>query len=1175
MERVQLERRVAGRSRPASDPILGLTSQEARLGNGRYHVTLSAVGGGCSEYGGFDVSRWMPESTGESCGFQLFLRDLDDQFVWSAGYHPTRILPDAYDFRFDGSSAEIRRLDRDVECRLTVTVAQEHDFELRRCRLVNHGNRPRQIELTSYVEFVLTSREADASHPTFSKLFVETEFRPPQGLILARRRPRGTDESERFGFHRILCAGMTAVTAGVEFETNRKQFIGRGRTSSRPSALDPRAELSGDEGPVLDPIGSLRTIVTLAPHESREVIFLLGAAVGREAIETLVDAVDDFDCANRLFAAVEEAPVRGNGEATKWIAHPAHDKPRSRLQEIEPGRTYLPAVEVVAETDPLPREDLEQLQFENSYGGFSADGREYVIRIKPDGSGQLRLPPQPWVNVIANELAGCLVTERGAGYTWAANSRHNRLTAWHNDPVCDPHAEALWLRDEEAGVFWSPLPGPTPAEAPYEVRHGFGYTTFRHEGLGLAQETTVYMAPRDPVKLVRLRIENSGQATRELTLFAFQHWLLGTLLGESDDVATKFDASLQTIFAQNPQNELYRDAIAFSTVVADAAEIGEISHTGNRCSFFGRFGESSSPAAIVEGERLDGRMGKRLDACAAWQVPFKIPAGEVVEFTIMLGEAENHSTAAELVAKYRIAGQAADALEKAKAFWLDTVSAIQIETPDRAIDLMVNGWLVYQNLSCRLWGRSAYYQPGGAFGFRDQLQDAAALVYHRPDLTRQQIVRHASQQFVEGDVMHWWHADSGFGLRTRFSDDLVWLPFVTASYLTATGDAGVLDETTEFIGGPLLEPDQHEAGFIGEPTGKTATVYEHCCRALDRALTAGKHGLPLMGSGDWNDGMNRVGQRGQGESVWLGFFLCSVLGQMIPLCQQRDDRARSARYRSERERLANALNTAGWDGGWYRRAYYDNGKPLGSSGSDECQIDALAQAWAVISGVAPANRAELAIGAVENQLVDERAGLIRLLTPPFDRTPHDPGYIKGYVPGVRENGGQYTHGVLFFIRALAEMGRGTRAVKLLRMLSPVTRTATREETLIYQTEPYVVAADVYSEAPHVGRGGWTWYTGSAGWMFRVAVESILGLSIDRGQTLVLKPSIAADWPSCRLFYRLPGGDTRYEITIDNPGGKETGVTAASHDGEPARVVDGAARIELQRDGKTHHVVIRL
>jgi len=1174
MQRIELEQRLAGRGRSTSDSILGLSLQQAILTNGRYRVSLSAVGSGVSELRGLDVSRWTPDTTCDSDGFHLYLRDLDDQYVWSAGYQPTRAMPEAYDFQFSSATAEIVRLDREIECRLTVCVVPQHDFELRRCRLTNRSGRPRQIELTSYVEFVLATREADANHPTFSKLFIETEYRPREGVILARRRPRSATEAEIFAFHRMFPDDRGAVSE-VEFETNRKQFVGRGRSAARPLSLDPQSHLTGDAGPVLDPIGSLRTVLSLAAGETREIVYVLGAAEGREAIESLVATVDDFAGANEFVAAAEAAHLGTNGDTTRWVAHSAHDGPASRLQDAEPRRFYLPASAVVTETERPPEHLREKLRFENSFGGFSSDGREYVVRIEPDAQGRLRLPPQPWVNVIANERAGCLVTELGAGYTWAGNSRHNRLTAWHNDSVCDPHSEALWIRDEEAEVFWSPMPGPTPAEAPYEVRHGFGYTTFRHNSLGLVQETTVFVAPDDPVKVVRLRIENAGQTSRRLTLFSYQHWSLGTLAGESDGVATEFDPSLQAIFARNPQRGLYRDAVAFSAVVAENVAASEISHTGDREAFIGRFGELAAPVAVAEAEQLDMRTGRGLDPCAAWQVPVDIAPGHSIECTILLGEAPDRAAADSLVSKYRATGQTNHAFDQVVAFWRTTLSAIQIETPDPAVDLMVNGWLTYQNLSCRMWGRSAYYQPGGALGFRDQLQDAAALVLHRPDITRQQIVRHARQQFVEGDVLHWWHADTGFGLRTRFSDDLVWLPFVTAGYVAATGDDAVLDEIAPFLVGAQLEPGEVELGLVAEPADTSATIYEHCCLALDRALTAGSHDLPLIGCGDWNDGMNRVGQRGKGESVWLGFFLYTTLSQMMPLCARRDDQLRIERYAAQRERLATALNAAGWDGGWYRRAFYDNGQPIGSASSDECQIDALAQAWAVLSGAAPRERVELAIDAVEERLVDERAGLIRLLTPPFDKTPHDPGYIKGYVPGVRENGGQYTHGVLFFIRALAEMGRGTRAVELLRMLSPITRTATAEQVGIYQTEPYVVAADVYSEPPHVGRGGWTWYTGSAGWMLRVAVESILGLSIERGKTLVLRPAISSAWPSCRLNYRLPDGRTQYDITIENPAGKESSVIAATLDGQPADVVDGAARIELQPDGTTHRVVVRL
>ena len=654
IQRVQLEQRVAGRGRLLDDPILGLSSQQTRLTNGRYSVSLAAVGSGVSELCGLDVSRWTADSTCNSDGFHLYLRDLDDQFVWSAGYQPTRVTPDAYEFQFNGAAAEIVRLDREIECRLSICVAPQHDFELRRCRLTNRGSWPRRIELTSYVEFALASREADANHPAFSKLFIETEFWPRERTILARRRPRGADEPEHWGFHRLL---LDAADGDVQFESNRKRFIGRGRSTVRPQALDPDAQLTGDEGTVLDPIGSLRTVLSLAPGKTCEVVFVLGAARGGEAIEALVAAVDDMEGAIDIFAGLEAGYAAVNGDSTRWIAHSAHHESPLRFETTESRRYYLPASSVVTETEFLPEHVQEKLQFENSFGGFSADGREYVIRLGPDARGQLRLPPQPWVNVIANERVGCLVSERGAGYTWAANSRHNRLTAWHNDPVCDPHAEALWIRDEEADVFWSPMPGPTPAEAPYEVRHGFGYTTFRHVSLGLLQETTVYVAPDDPVKLVRLRIENSGESKRRLTMFSYQHWTLGTLAGESDAVATEFDQSLQAIFARNPQRDFYRHAVAFSTIIAPTAG-GDVSHTGDRAAFLGRFGELATPAAVAEAEQLDNLTGGGLDPCAAWQVPVEIPPGKSIECTIVLGEAQDREQAAALVRKYREAGQA-------------------------------------------------------------------------------------------------------------------------------------------------------------------------------------------------------------------------------------------------------------------------------------------------------------------------------------------------------------------------------------------------------------------------------------------------------------------------------------------------------------------------------------
>ncbi|HEX3601156.1 MAG TPA: hypothetical protein VHU84_13485, partial [Lacipirellulaceae bacterium] len=1133
---VEIERKSSAKTR---DAVLA-APQIISLSNGRYTLRLSEVGSGYARLDDLAVTRWSGDELAEADGFHLYLRDLDDGAVWSAGYQPTRVAPARYEFRAAHNVAEISRLDRDIECRTRVFVAPQGDFEVRLCQLSNHGATKRRIELTSYLEWVLGSQAADANHPAFSKLFVETQYCEKRRAILAKRRPRSNDDAEFWGVH---CVVADDLQAEPKFETNRLRFIGRGRTISQPVAMEPGVKLSGDSGPVLDPIASLRVVVEIESGESQEIAYLVGAAETRSAIDEMLRMSADLTALRGMF---DEAGVTGatNGHVT--IATRPEFGDSKGKERFKPTAKEIVSQQVASEKPAL--------LFENGYGGFTADGREYVIRVRPDGRGGQVRPPMPWANVIANEHAGFLVTESGASYTWAGNSRTNRLTAWHNDPVCDPYAEAFWLRDDEASVYWSPTPGPTPAAAEYRVRHGFGYTTFEHTSHELSQELTMFMVPDEPVKIVRLRVMNRGNRARRLSLFSFAHWGLGGLASETGiDIATTYDVKARAIFATNPHRELYGEYVAFSAPVTGESLNCEISHTSDRAAFVGRYRDLTAPLALGSSSELDGRSGHGIEPAAAWQVSFELPPGESYECAFLLGEAADSAAARQLIAKYADVSRVDAALSETQQFWHETLSAVTIETPDGELDLLTNGWLPYQNLSCRMWARSAYYQPGGAFGFRDQLQDSSALVYCRPEITRAQILRHASRQFVEGDVLHWWHPDTEYGLRTRFSDDLLWLPMLTAEYVARTGDAKLLDEETPFIVAPPLAEGHQEAYLKPSLAGVSASVYEHCCRALDRGLTTGRNGLPLIGCGDWNDGFSRVGWKGQGESVWLAFFIDYTLARMLPICESRGDTARVKRYSEYRTKLAQAVDSAGWDGAWYRRAYYDNGQPIGSAKSDECQIDALVQAWAVLSGSSSTERAEMAMRSAEERLVCEDPGLIRLLTPAFNKTPNDPGYIKGYLPGIRENGGQYTHGVLWFVRAMAELGHGTRAVQLLRMITPVWHARDKQSTDVYQTEPYVVAADVYGEAPHVGRGGWTWYTGSAGWMFRVAVESILGFSTENGDTIVLNPSISAAWPKCSLTYRLPNETTQFEITIENPSGKERGVTAATLDGQSAPV----------------------
>ena len=1133
------------------------------LSNGRYATFLSAAGTGYSTWNGLALTRWNGDPVEDNDGFFLYLRDRDSGERWSLGQQPV-FTPEAQRAcRFSDGSAELRCEYAGIEAEMTVVVPADADVEWRRVTLRNGSDRPRRIELTSYAEVVLNARAADATHPAFSKLFVQTEWVAEQRALLARRRPRAAGEPVCWLVHALIGDGDKAERP--QYETDRARFIGRGYSLARPRALTGAIPLFRTVGNVLDPIVSLRRTVELLAGGSAQVVFLLGAAPAREAALALAMRFATPTAVEAAFPAVIR-PV------APW--QPVCDS--GGLRPVGPSCPTIPPEMCTLtffsnEGDTWSVMD-EPLQFWNGRGGFSADGTEYVIRLQATG-GHLKRPPLPWVNIIANSQFGFLASETGAGYTWSQNSRENRLTPWYNDPVLDPHGEALYLRNEEDGAFWSPLPGPVPQPAPYEVRHGFGYSRYRHIGWGLEQDTWLFVPREDPVKITRIQLRNvSGQPCR-LSLFNYARLVLGVLPEDhAADLVIEQDTATGALLAENHNRE-FSGRIAFAAVALSDHALVHVS--GDRASLIGHHGSPTRPAALSHDQTLDGRLGAGLDPCFALQITLQLEPDATVECAFLLGEAENRDEARRLINRYRQECAIATALTEVREFWRDRLSAVRIQTPSPALDLMVNGWLAYQTLSCRLWGRSAFYQSGGAFGFRDQLQDAAALIYHDPELTRRQLLLHAAHQFQEGDVLHWWHPPTSCGIRTRFSDDLLWLPYLAAFYARTTGDWTLFGEPVRFLKARLLEPGEDEAFLTPQASGEVASLYEHCCRALDRSLTQGAHGLPLMGAGDWNDGMNRVGREGRGESVWMGFFLYAILGDFIPVCGQHGDHDRARRYAAFRRHLAEALNEHAWDGEWYRRAWYDDGAVLGSAASDECRIDALAQAWAVISKAAPWARAEAALDAVERHLISEADGLIRLLTPPFENTPHDPGYIKGYVAGVRENGGQYTHAALWVVRALAELGRRDRAAKLLDMLTPIHHALTPEAVAVYRLEPFVVAADVYGAAPHVGRGGWSGYTGAAGWMLRVALESILGLELVEGHTLRLRPCIPDEWPDFRLHYRLPHSDAVYDIEVRNPEGNAERVAAVAIDGAKGAVEGGAACVPLFRDGKAHSIKVTL
>jgi len=1267
------------------------------LSNGRYAVMITAAGSGFSRWRNLAVSRWREDVTCDPWGSYVYLRDVENGAVWSAGFQPSGARPDNYEVAFSEDRVEIARRDGTLATTLDVVVSPEDDGEVRRVSVSNLGARTREIEVTSYSEVVLAPSSDDAAHPAFSKLFVQTEFVPELGALLATRRRRAPEEPEVWAAHLAVLEGE--ATDELQYETDRARFLGRGNGVRSPMSMSSGRPLSNTVGTVLDPIFSIRRRVRVPPGATVRLSFWTLLARSRDEVISLADKHHDVAAferaatlawtqaqvqlhhlgitpdeahlfqrlANRIMYSdltLRPSPeiLKRNdlGPSALWAHGISGDLPivlcrideaehletvrqlirahsywrmkqlavdlvivnerstsyvqdlqtalesvvrvnLARMPERRHGAVFLlradllsaevrnllqtvarvvivsrrgslaeqvkrlqeiaPAAEPprLAPRSVSPPEFVAPppLEFFNGIGGFDKDGREYVTVL--DGDQET---PAPWVNVIANPSFGFQVSAEGSGYTWSGNSRENQLTPRSNDPVSDSPGEAIYLRDQDSGEVWTATALPIRDDAArYIARHGQGYSRFEHVSHGIELDLLQFVPLDDSIKISRLKIKNVSGRRRRLSVTAYVEWVLGpSRTACAPYIVTEIDPETGVLLARNPWRMEFGARVAFADLAGRQG-----SWSGDRTEFIGRNGSFALPSALASRNPLSNRVGAGLDPCGVLQTVVEIPPNREVEVTFLLGDAATRVEALSLVERFR-AADLDEVFREVTRYWDDTLGAVQVRTPDRAIDILMNRWLLYQTIVCRLWARSGFYQASGAYGFRDQLQDGMALCLSQPKLTREHLLRAAARQFTEGDVQHWWLPSSGKGIRTRVSDDLLWLPYATAQYVMATGDLAVLDEEIAFLDGMTLAPDEQDAFFQPMPSDERATLFEHCARGLDRSLTLGRHGLPLIGGGDWNDGLNRVGAGGQGESIWLGWFLHATIGNFVAFAEQRGQHDRAASWRQHATSLRDALERDGWDGDWYRRGYFDDGTPLGSASSSECRIDSIAQSWGVISGAADPARAARAMAAVDENLILHDDRLALLFTPPFDQSTPDPGYIKGYPPGIRENGGQYTHAALWSVQAFAKLGDGDKAANLLSFLNPINNARTWAAAQRYKVEPYVLSADVYSVPPHVGRGGWTWYTGSAGWMYRAGLESVLGFTVE-GTTLRLDPCVPRAWRDFEISFRHH--TTRYEVFVENHSGVCRGIARLELDGQA--LAHGSTGITLVDDGATHHV----
>lgn len=1235
------------------------------------------------------VNRFRKNLYGNQYGAFIYIRDRSEQLSYSVTSSPSKQMPETYKVVFYPEKAEFRRKNANLTTTLDVTLSAENNALLQTVTLFNHSEQEKEVEVTSYLELILSSLAQDMAHPAFNSLFIRTFEK--EGALFAVRRPRGEKERAWYAAHAVV---TDFIPEGkFSYETDRYRFLGRKHTTQDPEGI--HQPLSNTTGAVLDPIFSIRVSCKLAPKEQKCICFITAAEDSMSMLERTLQDFRSYDAVkrilahshlhgrqNRVPADLKEQETYLNllshlfypspnklydkrrgiqntlGNSALWKFGISGDLPiltglirkeedfayaqqlikchafltfkgmkldlllltkdedsyqtpvfRQTKEILEktafsglidcPGGIFLRSWESMTEADqnavlatsafvvdpergsivtqvqsaflqwnhPIyfiskeskesedSPEDSEKLRFYNGYGGFNEEN-EYVILLK-DGQET----PLPWCNVIANPRFGCVATESGGGYTWSENSRENKLTHWSNDPLTDSLSEAVYLK--EGSNIFSVSPHPVRKRKTYRITHGFGDTVYHSVHGNLHCEQTVFVPQGKPMKLTKLQLKNESDDLKKISLFYYVKPVMGVFENEQAFVQRQNNV----IYAQNRMNEEFRNRQLFvtSTELITGFEREALSFLGNP--------KSEIPAGVAEGLPQRESSEYALHPCIAIEVSVSIKPHETRELAFVLGEGANAAEVAACLEQLQGIRAVNAMLKDTKEFWKKELSVIRVHTPDASMDQMLNGWMLYQTLSCRIWGRSAFYQAGGAFGFRDQLQDCMAMLLADSKIALLQILKHAAHQFQEGDVQHWWHPklyqNSGDkGVRTRFSDDLLWLSYVTWEYLCKTGDKTILDQSVPFLEEPILTDTEEERYGMPQISQEKASLLEHIKRAVKRSLKTGRNGLPLIGTGDWNDGFSAVGKEGKGESVWLAWFLCDVLEKTARMCEEKGEKACTEQYRAHARNLAKAANQNAWDGAWYLRAFFDNGMPLGSKESEEAKIDAIAQAWAVISGKGETEKAQCALKAVKQHLTDEKHGIIRLLAPAFDKSKNNPGYIQSYLPGVRENGGQYTHAAVWVCMACALQKQKEDAYRLYSMLNPILHSDSQKKADLYKTEPYVISADVYANENQTGRGGWSWYTGAAGWYYRVGLEYLLGFR-KNGDTLLFEPCIPSAWKAYQIRYRY--FDTWYHIQVNCPNGGGVSVKEIYENGE--RLEEN--RISLQNDGKAHQIEVML